>query len=65
MTYSDFPRLGWLGNRHATVEHGGSASAPADILREGYTFNGWDEEFTNVTKRLDYHRHLHLLLLAS
>jgi uncharacterized repeat protein (TIGR02543 family) len=44
----------WDGSAIDTqqVEHGGSASAPADPEREGYTFNGWDEEFTNVTSDL-------------
>ncbi|MGI6618450.1 MAG: InlB B-repeat-containing protein [Bacillota bacterium] len=32
-----------------TVEHGGSATAPEVSEREGYTFNGWDKAFDNVT----------------
>ncbi|MBO6062242.1 MAG: InlB B-repeat-containing protein, partial [Clostridia bacterium] len=32
-----------------TVNYGGSASAPADPSREGYTFIGWDTDFANVT----------------
>lgn len=35
-----------------TVEYGTSASAPAVEDREGYTFVGWDIDFTNVTKDL-------------
>ena len=35
-----------------TVEYGTSASAPAVEDREGYTFVGWDSDFTNVTKDL-------------
>ncbi|MGI6176802.1 MAG: InlB B-repeat-containing protein, partial [Christensenellales bacterium] len=44
----------WDGSAIDTqqVEHGGSASAPADPEREGYTFNGWDKEFTNITSDL-------------
>ena len=32
-----------------TVEPGGSATPPADPVREGYTFAGWDGSYTNVT----------------
>ena len=33
----------------ATVEHGAAATAPTAPAVEGYTFNGWDKEFDNVT----------------
>jgi uncharacterized repeat protein (TIGR02543 family) len=32
-----------------TVPHGGSATAPAEPTRAGYTFSGWDKAFDNVT----------------
>ncbi len=32
-----------------TVLHGGTAAAPADPSREGYTFTGWDMPLNNVT----------------
>jgi serine protease len=35
-----------------TVDHGSSATAPADPTRTGYTFTGWDTPFDNVTGNL-------------
>ena len=34
------------------VQHGGDAEAPVDPTRTGYTFTGWDKEFTNITADL-------------
>ena len=35
------------------VEHGQSAVAPAEPVRTGYTFTGWDKEFDIVTQNMD------------
>lgn len=35
-----------------TIEHGHAAATPATPTREGYTFTGWDGDFTNITADL-------------
>ena len=62
-TYKDIPVLpttytvifvDWDGTelKKETVEAGQTATAPAEPSRAGYTFKGWDVDFTNVTADL-------------
>jgi uncharacterized repeat protein (TIGR02543 family) len=44
--------LDWEGSILSTqsgIAYGGSATPPADPVRTGFTFSGWDRSFSNVT----------------
>jgi len=46
--------VGWDSTmlKTQTVNHGTAATAPTAPTRAGYTFTGWDAEFSNVTSNL-------------
>ncbi len=35
------------------VDYGSSAAAPENPVREGYTFDSWDQDYSNITSDLD------------
>lgn len=53
-TYFTVSFVDWDGTvlSSQTVEEGASAIAPADPIREGYAFTGWDKDFSAVTEDL-------------
>ena len=53
-TYYTVTFKDWNGTilKSEQVEKGHSATAPANPTREGYTFTGWDKDFSNVQSNL-------------
>lgn len=43
---------GTTADKQVTVEKGQAANAPADPTKEGFAFDGWDTDFSNVTTDL-------------
>ncbi|MCW3490309.1 leucine-rich repeat protein [Dethiobacter alkaliphilus] len=39
--------------KEETVSHGNDATAPSEPTREGYTFTGWDSDYTSITEDLE------------
>ena len=35
-----------------SVEHGKSATAPENPIRDGYTFKNWDKDYSSITENL-------------
>lgn len=50
VTFVDFD--GTVLKAEADILEGGAATPPANPIREGYDFIGWDKEFTNVTESI-------------
>jgi hypothetical protein len=46
--------LDWNGTilKMDSVNKGGEATAPTNLIREGYTFTGWNKPFNNITSNL-------------
>ena len=51
VTFKDWN--GTVLKNQENVEHGTSATAPSDPIRDGYNFTGWDKAFNNVTGNLE------------
>ena len=51
-TVTFYDGLGNVIGEPQSVESGQAAAAPANPVRAGYTFTGWDKDFSNVTEDL-------------
>ena len=57
----------WQGNTLKTelVNKGGAATAPEAPARTGYTFKGWDKDFSNITEELTVTAEYNPILVVS
>jgi uncharacterized repeat protein (TIGR02543 family) len=46
---------GYIEGSQQVVKHGQAATPPANPTRDGYVFDGWNADYTNITSNIDIH----------